>query len=175
MNSKIIPSNNSKLIEYPNNTKNIIGIIFVGNKVNKIKNKNKILLNFTKIYLSKNKQIYSIEKDNINIYSYIKTNFKINKKNIISVNKITRKNNKNYQLYIVNVNFNTEIDSLIEHTYTDFYTYQENQDLYENIIQQKNGIKNKHIEECLTINNTNNEYTIYLKKIYLMLIDTIKI
>lgn len=175
MNSKIIPSDVSRLIKYPNNTKNIIGIIFVGNKVNKIKNKNKILLNFTKLYLSTNKQIYSIEKENINIYSYIKKHFKINKKNIIGVNRITRKNKKNYQLFIVNVNFNTEINSLIEHTYTDFYSYQENDDLYENIIQQKNGIKNKHIEECITISNTNNEYNIYLKKIYLMLIDTIKI
>lgn len=175
MNSKIMPTNDARLIEYPNNTKNIIGIIFVGNKVNKIKNKNKILLNFTKLYLSTNKQIYSIEKETINIYSYIKKHFKINKKNIISVNRITRKNKKNYQLYIVNVNFNTEINSLIEHTYTDFYSYQENQDLYENIIQQKNEIKNKHIEECITISNTNNKYNIYLKKIYLMLIDTIKI
>lgn len=174
-----------KLIKYPKEgeTKNnyYTGIVFYSTKQNKITKKDRILLNFTKIYLTNNNAFYCKLEDIKDIISYIIDNLFINKEDIININKIINKNNRKITTYLIQLNFSTNIDSFKEHVYIDFYEYTENGDLYTNILKQvnkKHTLTNTHIDSWYSFdleNNDNYPYVLNLTKIYKGLVGNIPI
>jgi len=176
-----------KLIKYPketeNNTNFYTGIVFYSTEQNQITKKDRILLNFTKIYLTGNDTLYCKHEQITDIVPHIRDNLFINKDDIININKIINKNNKKITTYLIQLKFYTKIDTFKERIFTDFYEYTENGDLYTNILKQntkKQTLINNHISYWYLFNlenseNTKHPYIISLEKIYKQLVGTIAI
>ena len=137
-------------------TNNILStnIIFLASQTNINPNK-KINLNFTKIYYLDN---YITECQNI---KNIETEFNIHQSNIINIINIYKN-----KLFIVLLDFNTNIDLFKEHTFIDLYNNKTSSTYYDIYNYNCNFFNNSY----LNYNIKNNNMSLKMHDLYYYLI-----